>query len=335
MPKKSNKPFLMRYYEIDDILKGGKKVTLKEIHRKLGGDDVITERMVQNDIDAIKSLWVGKIIKNKDNKLFYEDNTFSIKSFPITANEIVLIELATHTLQNLFSTPLIKRYNSAISKILKGYDTTSDKIDEDLKQELISNQIIQPEISYSKIGYKWIEPIFDSILNRSSIEIIYQKAGKDSETKIISPYLLKAFRNHWYLIGFDHSKKEHARIYALERINDIKISKQSYYEDLAFNSEAYFKYIFGIFQDDNKPPIELKLEFYNTAIQQVINHPLMPTQTHKLSDDKKVLKVELTVFNSGELIKALLSYGSSVKVISPTEVSDIIKKHLQKAMNYY
>ena len=222
-----------------------------------------------------------------------------------------------------------------MSKILKGYDKTSDTIEDSYREKLVVTQYIQPEISHSKKGYEWIENIFDSIFNKTSISVVYQKPNKEPEIKIISPCLLKAFRNRWYLVGFDHSKKEKARIYSLERITDIKNSEEEYYESIDFDSTKFFEFIFGIFQDDDSEPIKLELEFYNTAIQQVIDQPLMSNQKYQLSEDKKVLKVELTVYNSGELIRAILGYGASVKVISPIEVVDLIKKRLDTAIKHY
>jgi predicted DNA-binding transcriptional regulator YafY len=333
---KSPKPDLQRYFEIDAFLKGGKPRSLAEIHRKLGGDNVISSNMVKNDIHRINTLWSADIIiEDRHRKIYYKDPNFSIKNFPITENELIHLELATHTLQNLFSANFIKRYNAAMSKILKGYDKTSSNLEENYREELVVAQYIQPEISYSKKGYEWIERIFDSIYNKSAIEIKYQKINKEPEIKVISPYLLKAFRNRWYLIGFDHSKKEKARIYSLERINDIKDTDEIYYQTAAFDSSKFFEYIFGIFQDDDSEPIKLELEFYNTAIQQVIDQPLMLNQKQQLSEDKKVLKVELNVYNSGELIRAILGFGASVKVISPIEIIEIVKKRLETAVKHY
>ena len=333
---KSPKPDLQRYFEIDAFLKGGKPRSLAQIHNRLGGDDVISSNMVKNDIQRIISLWSAEIIiEDRHREIYYKDPNFSIKQFPISEKELMHLELATHTLQNLFSNQFIKRYNSAMSKILKGYDKTSDTIEDSYREQLVVTQYIQPEISHSKKGYEWIEKVFDSIFNKTSITIVYQKPNKEAEIKIISPYLLKAFRNRWYLVGFDHSKKEKGRIYSLERITDIKNSEEEYYESKDFDSNKFFEFIFGIFQDDNSEPIKLELEFYNTAISQVIDQPLMSNQKHHLSEDKKVLKVELTVYNSGELIRAILGYGASVKVISPIEVVDLIKKRLETAIKHY
>lgn len=333
---KSPKPDLQRYFEIDAFLKGGKPRSLAQIHNRLGGNDVISSNMVKIDIQRIISLWSAEIIiEDRHRKIYYNDPNFSIKKFPITEKELIHLELATHTLQNLFSNQFIKRYNSAMSKILKGYDKTSDTIEDSYREQLVVTQYIQPEISHSKKGYGWIEKLFDSIFNKTSISVVYQKPNKEAEIKIISPYLLKAFRNRWYLVGFDHSKKEKARIYSLERITDIKDSQDEYFESKSFDSNKFFEFIFGIFQDDDSEPIKLELEFYNTAIQQVIDQPLMSNQKYQLSEDKKVLKVELTVYNSGELIRAILGFGASVKVISPIEVVDIIRKRLETAIKHY
>ena len=79
--------------------------------------------------------------------------------------------------------------NLVLEIILKGYDKTSSDLEENYREELVVSQYIQPEISYSKKGYEWIEKIFDAIYNKSAIEIKYQKLNKEPELKIISPQL--------------------------------------------------------------------------------------------------------------------------------------------------
>jgi predicted DNA-binding transcriptional regulator YafY len=97
----------------------------------------------------------------------------------------------------------------------------------------------------------------------------------------------------------------------------------------------FFKYSFGIFHNYQEEPINIELEFYNTMIQQIINHPLMPNQKHKLIRSGKALKVEIQVYDSYEIIREILSYGSSVKVISPIELSEKIKSMIQKMLSLY
>jgi len=335
MPKLSQVGALYRYHVIDDMLKFGRKNTVKQIIRALGGADKITDKMIRNDFDAIKALWGAEIVKDKTNRYFYSNESFSIKSFPINENDEIVLELATIYFQSLFTNNVTKKYNSAVAKILKGYDTTSNEINDNLKSEITKIRIIQPQTSNSKIGHQWIEPIFDSILRKNTIEIIYQKIGEEPQIKVISPYLLKEFKNHWYLIGYDNLTSKLTKVYLLDRINDLTISSIKYYTDPFFNIDNFFKYSFGIFHNYQEEPINIELEFYNTMIQQIINHPLMPNQKHKLIRNGKALRVEIQVYDSYEIIREILSYGSSVKVISPIELSEKIKSMIQKMIALY
>ena len=335
MPKLSQVGALYRYHIIDELLKYGGKKTVKQIIKACGGEDKITDKMIRNDFEMINNLWGVKIIPAKNHTYTYEDSTFSIKSFPINENDAIMLEFASVNFQNLFTKNVTKKYNSAISKILRGYDSTSDNINENLKVEIAKVNIIQPEISHSKIGYQWIEPIFDSILKRNTIEVVYQKFGEDPTKKLLSPYLLKEFRNHWYLIAYDHLSTKLTKVYALDRINDIEISEKNYWDDPFFSLDDYFKFSFGVFHHYNAKPIKIELEFYNKMAQQVLNHPLTSNQKSRFSADGKTLNVEIEVYESGEIIREILGYGASVKVISPKELADKIVSINQKTISLY
>ena len=335
MPKLSQVGALYRYHVIDDMLKYGGKKTVKQIIKALGGEEKITDKMIRNDFESMYNLFGAKIIPDNLHRFTYEDTTFSIKSFPINEDDAIMLELASINFQNLFTSNVTQKYNSAISKVLKGYDSTSENINENLKVEIANLQIIQPEISHSKIGYQWIEPIFDSILKKNAIEIVYQKFGEDPQKKILSPYLLKEFRNHWYLVAYDHLSSNLTKVYALDRINDLDISETKYYIDTYFDINNYFKYTYGIFHLYKEQPKEIILEFYNKMAQQVLNHPLTSNQKSSLSPDRKTLTVKIEVYESGEITREILGYGASVKVISPKELADKIVLINQKTISLY
>jgi len=335
MPKLSQVGALYRYHVIDEMLKYGRKKTVNQIIKALGGENKITDKMIRNDFEAMRNLWGALIISDKLHRYTYEDTNFSIKSFPINENDAIMLELASITFQNLFTSNVTKKYNSAVSKVLRGYDSTSDDINENLKAEIARVKVIQPDISHSKIGYQWIEQIFDSIMKKNAIEIIYQKFGDEPKKKTISPYLLKEFRNHWYLIGYDHLSSKLTKVYALDRINDLEISEVKFWPDPFFNIDNYFKFSFGVFHHYNQVPIKIELEFYDKMAQQVLNHPLTANQKNQLSPNGKVLKVEIEVYESGEIIREILGYGASVKVISPIELVNKIVLINQKTISLY
>jgi len=202
-------------------------------------------------------------------------------------------------------------------------------------KNLSSFNAIQPEISYGNKGYEWIEPIFNAIINKETIEIYYQKAKSEPEKKVLSPYLLKEFRNRWYCIGYDHNKTQLTKVYSLDRMQNVKFSGKKYWEDPLFDIEAYFKYSFGIFHDYSQKPIKIKLEFYDQFIETIQNHPLMPNQISKIIKGGKALEVEIESYLSYEIENEILKYGNLVKVISPLSLAEKIQVKAQKIINKY
>jgi predicted DNA-binding transcriptional regulator YafY len=61
----------------------------------------------------------------------------------------------------------------------------------------------------------------------------------------------------------------------------------------------------------------------------------MATQRNTLMKGGKVLRVELELYYSYEIIREILSFGSSVKVISPETVSKEVKKAALKLAEQY
>jgi len=322
-----------RYLQIDKKLRHGRKHTVKQIiiaiENTLGP---ITDKQVRNDFERMTKVFGAKIIHDNQHYYTYQDQNFTISKFPITEEDADVLHLVSMTLQPFSTTSIRKKYNSVVDKIFKGIDTTQKIANSTQREEF---NFIQPEVSYGYTGYQWIESIFKAILNKTPIEIIYQKIGEEPTKKVLSPYILKEFRNHWYLIGYDHLKTKLTKVYALERINEVNIASETYFADPHFDAKGFFKYSFGIFHNYNDKPIKIKLEFYNSFAQQIINHPLMPTQKYKIGKCGKILHVELELYYSYEIVRELLSYGSSVKVISPKSLADEIKEKANKIGSLY
>jgi len=194
---------------------------------------------------------------------------------------------------------------------------------------------IQPEQNHSVVGVEYIEPILNAILEHQAIEIEYQKAGQDIETKVISPYVLKQVDQHWYLIGFDHLKTSLTKNYSLDKILSVKASKDPYFVDNSFDASQFFKYSFGIYHNYKDKPQKIKLAFKDPYINHVINYPLSPYQTHTLSKDGKTLTVNLELYDSYEIVSEILKYGASVKVLAPASLAEKIKRIAEEMIKSY
>ena len=295
-----------------------------EVNRRLGID--ISIATIYKDLEQLKNEYGAVITKNSNGKLYYEDETYSIEKSPLNEEDKILLDIAFFNFRVFSNSPIFGKFEKTINKILTG-DAIS-------KLERTKLDCIQPEFHKSAVGSEHIEPILNAILEHNAIEIEYQKQGQKPEVKIISPYVLKQV-NSWYMVGFDHLKTSLIKNYSLDKILSIKVSKEPYHFDDNFDASEFFKYSFGIFHSHKSKPQKIKLAFKEPYINQLINYPLSPYQTHSLKKDGKTLTVNLELYESYEIIEKILSFGASVKVLAPSSLAKKIKEIAQLVVRGY
>jgi len=135
---------------------------------------------------------------------------------------------------------------------------------------------------------------------------------------------LKEDSNRWYILG-KLKNKSRITTFAIDRILSLQLTDQYFsFDDYNFNE--YFKYSFGITVSDT-PPIEVILSFEPHQGDYIKSLPIHQTQKILL-DNRKELRISLTVNPTYEFYSKILSFGSSVKVLSPKEVIDEIRKEI-------
>jgi predicted DNA-binding transcriptional regulator YafY len=315
---------------IDQILRNrNRKYTAEEIKNKVNRDldKDVSISTIYNDLKHIRDEYGAVIAKNERSQLYYQDDTFSIEKAPLDDEDKKLLDMATTIFRIFSSSPIFGKFENTINKILTGSAIS--------KIERNRMDCIQPEQNNSVVGVQYIEPILDAILEHKAIEIEYQKAGQEIETKVISPYVLKQVDQHWYLIGYDHVKTSQTKNYALDKILSVKLSKAPYFVDDSFDASQFFKYSYGIYQNHKDKPQKIKLTFKDPYINHVMNYPLSPYQTHSLSKDGKTLTVNLELYESYEIVSEILKYGASVKVLAPASLAKKIKGIAEEIVKSY
>ena len=295
-----------------------------EVNRRLGID--ISIATVYKDLEHLKNEYGAIIIKNGNGKLMYKEEGFSIFKAPLDEEDKLLLDMATTIFRVFSNSPIFGKFEKTINKILTG-----DSISKIERNKL---DCIQPEFHNSVVGIQYIEPILSAILEHNAIEIEYQKEGQDPEIKVISPYVLKQV-NSWYIVGFDHLKTSLIKNYSLDKILSIKVSKESYHYDDSFDAGEFFKFSYGIYHNYKSQPQKIKLAFKEPYINQIINYPLSPYQTYSLSKDGKTLTVNLELYESYEIIEKILSFGASVKILSPVSLLEKIKGIAKEILKEY
>jgi predicted DNA-binding transcriptional regulator YafY len=263
----------------------------------------------------------------KHNGYYYEDPSYSINDIPLTEDDLESIQFAVNTLQQFREVDMFKQFGQAIDKIV-------DRVAIESKQSLNSeNLIVQFETAYSSGGNEFLPPLYEAIISKNKVIFNYKSfKSTDFKERIVSPLLLKEYRNRWYLISFDESKND-IITFALERMLNLESIKENSIIPSSFNPKEYFEYSTGITAYKGEPElIEIKAD--SISAKYILSQPFHHSQK-LISEYNEYSIFQLKVFISEELIRSFLSFGGEIEVLTPANLRSIIKQRSSELFQKY
>ncbi len=322
----TNKNFDKRRSKLDEYLRNGMHpLTLAEIRDALIAEleiDSLDKRTVQEDIKHFRKFHNAPIESLKiGNKTVwrYDDANYSITKIPVEVDELLSLQKAVDIIAAMKTFSVSTSLQNIVLK---------------LKQE--SNLIYAPtansiqfETNENTAGYKYFDPIYEAIKDGAVLKIAYQRFISDEQREfIIHPYLLKEYRNRWYVICLIDGKVG-ITTFALDRIISLKNSSNPFKPNSSFDPEQYFQHVIGINRKPEDKPVNIKIKVAHLQAAYFKTQPLHHTQQiiKAFKDGSALMQYNLII--NLELKQLLLSYAASIKIIEPAglkkEVGKIVK----------
>lgn len=251
--------------------------------------------------------WSIPLERNRDGRRVYyrySEKDFSIKNQKITDNEVDVINSALIVLSRFKGLPQFEWINELNTKLKSHFEL-------DEVQEIISfdhNEFLE--------GLDLLPALYNNILNKTVLLIEYQAFHMEIAVKyIIHPYYLKQYNKRWFLLGLNNSDN---LLYTLplDRIKNIDILKEDFVNNERINFTEYFEDIIGVSRKPNDKPIKIRLLFNSETAPYILTKPLHGSQK-KLEVNENGLTIQIEVIPNYELRQILLSYGNSVKILTP------------------
>jgi predicted DNA-binding transcriptional regulator YafY len=151
---------------------------------------------------------------------------------------------------------------------------------------------------------------------------------------VVYPYLLKEFRNRWFLFG---SQVEDLLLYnlALDRIISIEKTDIPYQENPNFDSATFFDDMIGVSKDINDKPKEITFLATEKQSKYIETKPLHKSQKLLNRDIDGYCTFSINVVLNFELYSVLMSYGSGIKILSPKRVERYMKRMSEQMYDLY
>ena len=195
----ANKSALLRYRIIDSCLTNpmrkypSMEYIIQKVEEQL--NTTLSNSMFTKDIENMRILYSAPIQYMRAKKGYcYTEADFSISSFPLSYAEIEALDFSTALLQQLKHTRLFHHFETAINKVIEGY-----RISKIMGKS--ETEFLQVEEPVKTEGGHWLEPLLQSITHQKCLNIVYHSFGKNEKNHIFSVYLLKEYRNRWYVVG--------------------------------------------------------------------------------------------------------------------------------------
>ncbi len=180
-------------------------------------------------------------------------------------------------------------------------------------------------------GQQYLTPIIEAMRDGLKLEMSYQSYWKDESTVYeIEPYFVKVFKQRWYMIA----KSDKLRIYALDRIKNLTVSRNTYKMPEDFDPEAYFYNCYGIIQDETILPQTVKLKFNSQQAKYVRALPLHHSQ-------KEIeTKTDFSIFTyfvspTFDFRQEILLHGGDVEVLAPESFRQELKQLTREMIKAY
>ncbi len=287
----------------------------------------VSKRTVQMDIQMMRSDKLGynaPIIVTDKKYYSYEDSEYSIMNIPLSEDDLNKLTETIDFLKQFKGFSHFKELGSIVHKL-------EDHI---YSQKGNRKPVIDFEKNEDLKGIIYLEELYQSIVKKNIIEITYQSfKARQSSTFKFFPYLLKEFRNRWFLIGSKNNNYPLLNL-AIDRIISVRTTNERFFDDLEFNADEYFKDVIGVTVSGGGKAENVELLVSHRHAPYIITKPLHHSQK-VISRDNNGVTISLSVQHNFELEKEILSFGDGVKVLSPKRLQRNIVKRLKQAVCLY
>lgn len=157
---------------------------------------------------------------------------------------------------------------------------------------------------------------------------------------VVSPYILKEFRNRWFLFC---RKKQTEGVpsdqlltnLALDRIIELEACNEPYERDPKFHPDEFFRDIIGVTRANDAKVETVRFMVDANQTPYIRTKPLHSSQKEIKQNENGSVVFEIDVIQNHELQRDILGYGEHITVLSPQSLVDAIKARYIKCIDNY
>ena len=194
------------------------------------------------------------------------------------------------------------------------------------------NKIILTE---APTGVEHVQIILEAIDKKRGIECDYYSYNKKTvKQQILIPYFLRTWENRWYLVAEPDNHHHGQSVFALERMENVCLTKEKMLPSKKMTAEEYFDGSFGVNHSDDQKPEIIHIKVYGSQVDYVRALPIHESQKEiETTDEWSVF--EYRIVPCYNFYQQLLWHRERLEVLEPQKIREEMKKIIKEMMKCY
>ena len=181
-----------------------------------------------------------------------------------------------------------------------------------------------------------LHKFIDAMKRSVRIKVSYRRYGAEAAKSdmILDPYFVKLFKKRWYAMVKFPEPKSFIFTLAFDRILSLEVTDEKFKYNNDFDPIGWFHDCYGIFRDPEIPLEKVVIRAFGIEVNYLRDLPLHHSQKEVVTTEE-YSDFELFLRPSADFFSALLSRGSTIKILEPESLANEIKALHQASVDLY
>ena len=190
-------------------------------------------------------------------------------------------------------------------------------------------------LSEAPTGVENVQIILEAIDQGKGIECEYYSFNRKTvKHQLLIPYFLRTWEQRWYLAAEPDNHHHGISIFALERMEDIKLTENKMHPSNKITAEEYFDGSFGVNHSDDQKPEMIRIKVYGAQVEYVRALPIHESQK-EIETTSEWSIFEYRLVPCYNFYQQLLWHREKLELLEPQYVRDEIKSLIRKMLDSY
>ena len=184
-------------------------------------------------------------------------------------------------------------------------------------------------------GVENVQIILEAIDKQKGIECVYYSFDKATKKQqLLIPYFLKTWEQRWYLAAEPDNHHHGISIFALERMDNIRLTEKKMLPSNDVTADEYWEGSFGVNHSDNQVPERIVIKAYGAQAEYIRALPIHESQKELERTDEYTI-FEYHIVPCFNLFQQLLWHREKLEIIEPIKMREEMKKIVQNIISLY